>query len=138
MLTNSNPGNASRGSTFKSQSRRLLFKLPNVEDSGERLKPKLADAIECNGLKAVSQVPRVDSKAQALETHLVSEDLDLEALPALLPSDHEKVTPPRGNGHQDPTLQKFHIVKANLLLPTSSKVTPSKGFGHPKFNTTKF
>ena len=104
----------------------------------ERLKLKQVDATECNGLKVASQALRVDSKAQALETHLASEDLDLEAPLALLPSDHEKVTPPRGNGHQDPTLQKFHIVKANLLLPTSSKDTPSKGFGHPKFNTTKF
>ena len=133
-----NRENAFQGSMFKSQSRKLLSKLPNVEDSEERLKLKQVGATECNGLEAVSQALQVDSKAQASETHPVSEDPDSEAHPALLPSDHERVTPPRGNGHQDPTLQKFHLAKADLLRPTSSKDTPSKGFGHPKSTTTKF
>ena len=64
MPMNLNRDNTSRGSTFKSQSHRLLFKLPNVEGSEEQLKLKQVGATECNGLKAVSRAPRVDSKAQ--------------------------------------------------------------------------
>ena len=33
--------------------------------------------------------------------------------------------------------KNFYQAKANLLRPTSSKDTPSKGYGHPKSNTTK-
>ena len=128
---------AFRESTFKSQSRKLLSKLPNVEDNEEQLKLKQVDATECNGLTVVSLSLQVDSKAQVSVIHLVLEDPDSEAHPALLPTGHERVTPPRGNGHQDPTLQKFHLAKANLQRLTSSKDAPSKGFGHPKSNTTK-
>ena len=138
MPTILNRESAFRESTFKSQSRKLLSKLPNVEDSEERLKLKQEDATGCNGLKVANPALQVDSKAQVSVTHLVSEDPDSEALLALLPTDHEGITPPRGNGHQDPTLQKFHLAKANFLRNTSSKGTPSKGFGHPKSNTTKF
>ena len=137
MLTSLNPGNASRGSTSKSRSRRLLSKLPNVEDNEEQLKLKQVDATECNGLTVVSLALQVDSKAQVSVIHPVLEDPDSGAHPALLPTDHERATPPRGNGHQDPTLQKFHLAKANLQRLASSKDAPSKGFGHPKSNTTK-
>ena len=132
-----NRENVFRGSMFKSQSRKLLSKLPNAEDSEERLKLKQVDATECNGLTVVSLALQVGSKAQVSVTHPVLEDPDSEAHPALLPTDHERATPPRGNGHQDPTLQKFHLAKANLQRLASSKDAPSKGFGHPKSNTTK-
>ena len=107
-----NRENAFRGSMFKSQSRKLLSKLPNVEDNEEQLKLKQVDATECNGLTVVSLALQVGSKAQVSVTHPVLEDPDSEAHPALLLTDHERVTPPRGNGHQDPTLQKFHLAKA--------------------------
>ena len=107
--------NASQESTFQSQFHRLSSKPLSAEDNEEPISPELVVVTGCNGPTAAKEALLVDSRAQALETPQVSEDLDLEVARALLPSNLEKVIPPRGKGHTMSHTTNFNPANADFF-----------------------